>query len=1620
MVQRKENAAARAALARRRKRAAITLNSPPRAQLSSTSIDNDIPKIKSPGTAVKKEDVRNIDLRKPPQSPSSAFSAAATVTATSSNFKVQTLSKTHEGVLERSKAVAEQSSTILDASFSKSKSYSISSKKKNFVANEFNIETVLQNDVNHSSTTTYGIQQERVKEKEKQQHQQQYRSRSPENKFERISNFGYVEKITLSPQSKQQQKETQNYESSLPLKSPKSSLPKSSLSSKIPSVSTLPSSSSSSSSSASSSKRSQLQSQNQNQSRRQTEQVSHSKQHPVSSTNSDEMLVPSLEQSRPDDNNAQQQRQQQQQQQQPIIPSLMASSPSPTKKTSYRKDIASRNNSRTEERNLQNMVAEADAVNISTAREKNLRAASRIPSPTRTINPNAGQLLPKRNMSPLKRTISPEKRLSSRRFRLPKPAPPARPQLHNKKLDPVAATEGTRTTSSIHRTPLRIEQRTTKTGTFQPRSISSTRSKPQLNPRLPTNARVTTRNNVSPVKSITETQNLEEELSVILMDSCSIPEEASLIQDNQYIQQSEDPIIKSRFSLDDQLDNKINSWSATDRNISNDGSERYRSSPDENDAMDFNVKPASSRHDIKAYQMPQNNKSSTTRQTQNLLDMNGNNNLSPIDLTNHELPRGGKECQAIDAACLQSGDFIMLRSCSNSATVRAKSNTVLAEVNGFGLGKDEELLKLVKIEDDESFTALRHGDVLVLLSSITQCNKALGVRRRRNDINGTDEIGFFGVGDKKSDRWIILCAEPGRSVVFGRAAVIGETPNHNSDGVPAPVRSGNSILLLNCFNGGLLSIRDGVAVLITDSYDPNRAPNSDNPSLLGRPEHLDRLEPSVSETFQLVKSSIPPCPSWIMSKGMGERIFLTGSYLSEPFRNQSSTELSDISVDRNLSLKSKENILVDEVIGSFLGLEGLYIRSKENGFQLFDTAGISFDLSLRNLVDQILPLSTSYVCVRNFISSHHPGYEYGRVMQAFREGLDTFLQQFVAFVAQLEHKIRNPSSTNGPFTMKSIHFEITPLLHSMSILEHTTKAVCNKRGGSLINALRSLEKRVYMGDTVAKDLLGTLLDQASVPYAEMLSTWLQSGRLFDPYEEFMIKQSSFGKNPAELDGDTWAALFTINEEHVIKDIIQNEKSKNTILVTGKYWNAVQICDADAKSSQETRSRPLELKKLQFQSDMSGISAYIDSMFRSASENLMHIIRDKFHLKESLQIMKRYFLLDQGDFLVNFLDVAEEELAKPFEKVSIGRVQHFLGTSIQITEGQRDVEVHPSDYLNRKKTTGLNPSRLRCRLSKQSLVSALDILSGAATEDQEPQTPSRQTNDTPVTGFDLFEIDFPRVPFPISLMIPPTSMVDYKLLFRHLFFTKYVERRLVGVWSDHQVLKKLDSVRGLLGPTFMLRHRMQHFVQNLINYMSFEVVESNWLEMLSTIDAHEDTFSSQKEQTVDDLLNIHDGFLHKTIDACLLRNPTLIKSLIKLLNTCLLFSDQMKKFMDTTRIYDDSFHLAAEKRGAVQRNLNQRVFSKSSTAPDKKKLRRALMSVKEERDILHQRQTRRVGREICSESYKRMIRRFEEVFSADLSAFMIQLNSHTSSSGIVANLGIRLDWNSFLSQGAGVR
>ncbi|KAL3942050.1 MAG: hypothetical protein SGBAC_003678 [Bacillariaceae sp.] len=992
----------------------------------------------------------------------------------------------------------------------------------------------------------------------------------------------------------------------------------------------------------------------------------------------------------------------------------------------------------------------------------------------------------------------------------------------------------------------------------------------------------------------------------------------------------------------------------------------------------------------------------------------------------------------LDSSCLKHHSEIMLRSCASNTTVQREKDLSEDQVDdsvvdcrGLGLGTPQEALFLEKM--DAASPVVRHGDTIRILAS---SQHALGAYHNERYGLQLLFLPIFASSSNREDEedgfWQVFVAEPESKILVGRAAVESLNNNNNnknnknpSTKLGAPIRASVPIVLRHVTSGGVLSMSNnnhGSLTLLTDSF--GQQSQGGQAASMDQLRHHDKLLPAKNQTFQFIPFAAPPCPPWAVAGDgetescLGERLFMTSSYLLHPKRRQAEFE-SQMGLSQQdrmeMTSKVKEKILMEEVIGSFLGLEGRHIRMNQHekgnaaaasfGFHLVGTDGVDFEMSLQHLVEQILPMSTSYIRVQHFVTSHHPGYDHGRVMQAFCEGLDTLLQDYVDFVVQLERQHRNNSnggSDSSLLTMNNIFFQISPSLHSMSILEHATRAVCDKKGGALINALWSLERQVYMGDMVAKKVLGILLENASMPYLDMMAEWLESGRLNDPYKEFMVQQSSSEFDATQFDGDDWMAMFSIDEQNILEGVTSDDWTKEKIMTTGKYWNAVHTCQVDVGALLEGNSQTIP--KLPFNSDSSAIVAYIDSMYQSASRVLVQLMKEKFMLTECLDVMKRYFLLDQGDFVMNFLDAAEDELRKKATEVSVGRVQNWLNASIQMTEQHRS----NGDEEDKRP---LVPKALRCRFSGKSLISFLESRYGALANKM-PLTPSRNvygesTSDN--SGIETFVIDFSYIPFPISLVLSHHAMDKYKLLFRHLVFTKHVERRVIRVWRDHQILKKLGALRGLLGPTFLLRQQMLHFVQNYLYYMSFEVIENNWTEMMKGIEA--DETKNNRQQTVDDILQVHDAFLERTLEACLLTNQNLVRSLTKLLNTVLHFTNQMKRFMDATRIHNDSSILAAEKQLTVQRNLNERGITPGGTK--KKTIHRELMSTKKEREALNDRQTRRVGREVISESYQRMVGRFAEVFNADVSDFMKQLNQHTAS-GLVANLGVRLDYNGFVT------
>eukprot|EP01041_Mallomonas_annulata_P003637 gene3637-7252_t len=91
-----------------------------------------------------------------------------------------------------------------------------------------------------------------------------------------------------------------------------------------------------------------------------------------------------------------------------------------------------------------------------------------------------------------------------------------------------------------------------------------------------------------------------------------------------------------------------------------------------------------------------------------------------------------------------------------------------------------------------------------------------------------------------------------------------------------------------------------------------------------------------------------------------------------------------------------------------------------------------------------------------------------------------------------------------------------------------------------------------------------------------------------------------------------------------------------------------------------------------------------------------------------------------------------------------------------------------------------------------------------------------------------------VGWPLSIVLSRRAITKYQLLSRLLFFSKHVELRVLSIWQDDQGTKGLD-VRGHMGSSYFLRHRMLHFLQNFVYYVTYEVIGPRGHDMQQDIE-----------------------------------------------------------------------------------------------------------------------------------------------------------------------------------------
>lgn len=138
--------------------------------------------------------------------------------------------------------------------------------------------------------------------------------------------------------------------------------------------------------------------------------------------------------------------------------------------------------------------------------------------------------------------------------------------------------------------------------------------------------------------------------------------------------------------------------------------------------------------------------------------------------------------------------------------------------------------------------------------------------------------------------------------------------------------------------------------------------------------------------------------------------------------------------------------------------------------------------------------------------------------------------------------------------------------------------------------------------------------------------------------------------------------------------------------------------------------------------------------------------------------------------------------------------------------------------------------------------------------------------------DAMTFDY-NVKFPLSLVISRKTILLYQLIFRFLLHLKHVEQALSTMWAEQMThpwrcpMPKRPEFSGWRLRVCLLRARMLAFVQQVLAFITFEVLEPNWHLLEAKL---------EKVTTVDQLLRDHVDFLDTCMKACMLTSSKLIK------------------------------------------------------------------------------------------------------------------------------------------------
>lgn len=574
-----------------------------------------------------------------------------------------------------------------------------------------------------------------------------------------------------------------------------------------------------------------------------------------------------------------------------------------------------------------------------------------------------------------------------------------------------------------------------------------------------------------------------------------------------------------------------------------------------------------------------------------------------------------------------------------------------------------------------------------------------------------------------------------------------------------------------------------------------------------------------------------------------------------------------------LPATAQERAIISELLYTLIGVNGTLIVPKmktirygiKDDYMMLPQSTdskisiVEFELndqiqeSIRDILSDILPLANYFFQIQNFIEMARSP-ESGQVLQALAAAISKLVTDYYGTISQLE-----AMHLKQELNLHKLLFYLRPIIQTMETITKVSNTLQahNIRGGNVLTRLHD-NIALYSGDRNSQQILIYLTQKAAEPYMEILKLWIFKGVIRDPKMEFLVEEGmkkdvdASPEQNSNYFNDYWEKRYIIRPEKIPRFL---EKQADVILRTGKYLNVVRECGKRVIFNQFQADL-----KFSHTDEQNYINVITDA-YSFASKALLELIMDDNDLMGHLLSVKRYFLLQQGDFIVQFMDACENELMMKVDDVVPMRLENLLELTLRLSSAKHD------KYQDDLYTT-LLPFDICTQIGR--------IIKTENSGDS--KTYEHQSD---LKGIECFSFGY-NVHWPLSIVLNQMTISKYQLIFRQLFYCKHVENYLCRVWIANKNAKKFDhSTSELYRAAFTLRQRMMNAIQNLEYYMMIEVIEPIWHVFMQQL---------AKAKNIDDVLIYHEDFLDHCLKNCMLTYPALLKKIINVCNSCIAFCE----------------------------------------------------------------------------------------------------------------------------------